>query len=313
MDNKRFGEIIGASVANGVLPTPEAISSVLTDQELLEAVQARNLVISPALGSIASEGAITDVATEDVETPETLPTPVSPESLAEQLTTAYKGYETVATLLNDSRKKKEHVEITDRETVAKELEAWATEDKLAYIAKAMEADPELRFTLVATPNVVAKADEIIEMAKEFGNNQPYATSVWSDIYGKYTPEQLSGTDPSNGNAVKFRLIPNKLDPAMQGTVPNQRTRLAQLQVSTPFVGVPGVLEDITFWNTLRASGDSLSTGDVFERTYVRHFDLPEKRVGDFRGVPSSYVGGDGGPYLRDSSVGSDGLARVSVG
>jgi hypothetical protein len=310
MDNKRFGEIVGATVANGILPTAEAVSSVLTDQELLEAVQARNLILTPALGSIASEGAKTDVAKKDAEM---LPTPVTPESLAEQLTTAYKGYETVANLLNDGRKKKEHVEIVDQEKVAKELEAWATEDRLAYVAKAMEADPELRFTLIATPNVVAKADEIIEIAKEFGKNQPYSTYVWSEIYGKYTPEQLSGTDPSNGNAVKFRLIPNKLDPAMQGTVPSQRTRLAQLQADAPFVGVPSVLEDITFWNTLRATGDSLFTGDVFERTYVRHFDLPEKRIDGFQYVPRSYVGGDGGPNLNDSDVDRDLPARVSVG
>ncbi len=303
MDNKRFGEIIGASVASGVQPTAEAVASVLTDQELLEAVHARNLNLSPALGSIASEGATKDVA----------PTPLTPEALAEQLDTAYEGYETVAKLLNGGRKKKEQIPVTDQETLAEEFKTWLSADKVEYVAKAMEADPELRFTLVATPNVVATADEIIAIAKEFGKNQPQATYVWSDIYGKYTPEQLSGTDPSNGNSAKFSLVPNKLDPALQGTVAQQRTRLARLQEDNSFLGVPSVLEDMAFWNTLRASGDGLTTGNVFDRTYVRHFDLPEKRFGDWSGVPASYVGVGGGPNLSRSSVDFVNHARVSVG
>lgn len=281
--------------------------------EIAEANALRRVDLSVPAGNVAVEGATADISTDAVETPEVLPTPVTPESLAEQLTAAYKGYETVASLLNDGRKKKEHVEIADRETIAKEFEAWLSEDKLAYVAKAMEADPELRFTLVATPNVVAKADEIIDLAKEFGKNQPYSTYVWSDIYGKYTPEQLSGTDPSNGNSTKFSLVPNKLDPALQGTVAQQRTRLAKLQEGSPFVSVPSVLEDVTFWNTLRAGGDSLSSGDVFDRTYIRHFDLPEKRIDAWSFVPDSCVSGDGEPDLRGSIADRDLLARVSVG
>ena len=295
----------------------EIIFDQLTDAELAtatteiaEANALRRVDLSVPAGNVAVEGTNADVATDEVATPETL---LTPESLTEQLTAAYKGYETVASLLKDGRKKKEHLEIADRENVAEEFKAWATEDKLVYVAKAMEADPELRFTLVATPNVVAKADEIIDLAKEFGKNQPYNTYFWSEIYGKYTPEQLSGTDLNNENSIKFSLIPNKLDPALQGTVLNQRARLAQLQVETPFVGVPSVLEDITLWNTLRASGDNLASGDVFERTYVRHFDMAELRIVGFQYVPVSCVIDGGKPRLYDSSVGYGYHARVSVG
>jgi len=309
MDNGKLGEIIGASVANGTMPTAELVASVLTDSEILDEVRSRNLELSPVIGSVATES----VANDALEVSETLPNPATPESLAEQLTAAYKGYETVATLLNDGRKKKEHVEIVDRGTVATEFEAWLSEDKLAYVAKAMEADPELRFTLVATPNTVANADEIIDIAKEFGKNQPYSTTVWPDIYSKYTPEQLSGTDPSNVKSVKFRLIPSKLDPALYGTVSQQLNRLKVLQADNPFVAVPSVLEDVTFWYTLRASGDSLSAGKVFERTCVRHFDLPIKPFGVLLSMPLSYVGGDGGPLLNDSDADNDNHARVSVG
>ena len=301
----------GAKIEINFAQLTDAELAVATT-EIAEANALRRVDISIPAGNVAVEGASSDAPTDAEETPETLPTPVTPESLAEQLTSTYKGYETVSSLLYDGRKKKDHVEISDRETVATEFEAWLSEDKLAYVAKAMEADPELRFTLVATPNVVAKADEIIEIAREFGKNQPYSTSVWSDIYGQYTPSQLSGTDPTNGKSIKFSLIPNKLDPSY-GTVSQQKAALEGLQAGNSFVGVPSVLEDVTFWNTLRASGDSLSAGAVFERTYVRHFDLPVKRIGVVQSVPSSYVFDVGRPILDVSGAGGDRLARVSVG
>ena len=297
----------GAKIEINFAQLTDAELAVATT-EIAEANELRRADASVLAGNVAVEGATSDAA----ETPETLPTPVTLESLAEQLTSTYKGYETVSSLLNEGRKKYDHVEISDRETVATEFEAWLSEDKLAYVAKAMEADPELRFTLVATPNVVASADEFIEIAREFGRNQPYSTSVWSDIYGQYTPQQLSGTDPTNGKSIKFSLIPNKLDPSY-GTVSQQKAALEGLQAGNSFVGVPSVLEDVTFWNTLRASGDSLSTEAVFERTYVRHFDLTVKLVGDFRLVPDSYVGGVGKPRLVDSAADYDDHARVSVG
>jgi len=281
--------------------------------EVAEANALRRLDLSVPAGNVAVEGASSDVVTNAVEMSETIPTPITPESLAVQLTAAYKGYETVSKLLNDGRKKKEHIEIVDSEKVATEFEAWLSKDKLAYVAKAMEADPELRFTLVATPNIVASADEIIYIAQKFGEGQPYSTIVWSDIYGKCTPEQLSGTDPSNGKSVKFSLIPNKLDPALYGTAEQLLSRLEGLQADSSFVGVPSVLEDVTFWNTLRASGDSLSSGEVFERTYVRHFDLLVMRLVDFQDVPYSFVDDDGRPYLDDSVAGVGDHARVSVG
>lgn len=297
----------GAKIEINFAEWSDAERAVATT-ELAEA-NARRADASALAGNVAVEGATSDA----VETPETLPINVTPESLAEQLASAYKGYETVSSLLNDSRKKKDHVEIAGRATVVDEFEAWLSEDRLAYVAKAMEADPELRFTLVATPNVVAKADEIIEIARQFGKNQPYSTSVWSDIYGQYTPSQLSGTDPTNGKSIKFSLIPNKLDPALYGTVSQQKAALKGLKAGNSFVGVPSVLDDVTFWNTLRASGDSLSAGAVFERTYVRHFDLPVKRIGDVRYVPDSCVDVVGELDLGGSNADYGDLARVSVG
>jgi len=199
------------------------------------------------------------------------------------------------------------------ETVAEEFEAWFSEDKLAYVAVAQEADPEVRFTLVATPNVLVNDKELAKAAKAFGQNQPYETYVWDLLYSRYTPEQLSGTDPSNGNAVAFSLIPSKYTPEMDGTVVEQRGKLDKLQADNPDLKVPSPLEAVTHWQTLRAQGDQLADNTTFDRTYIRHFDLPEQRFGGWLRVPGSCVSGDGKPILDYSYAQYDVRARVAVG
>lgn len=271
--------------------------------EIAEAAADRGLEIPAFAGGTAVEA--------------TTETPIDPaeakEAVTGQLDTAFSGYQTVVEQLNDGRKKKERVDVADPETVEAEFEAWFTEGRATYIAERMEADPELEFTLVATPNVTATADEIIALARQFGGDQPYKTDVWAEIYGKYTPEQLSGTNPEDGTSVKFRLIPNKLDADMYGTVAQQRAQLEKIQADTPFVGVQSVLDDVVAWNTLRANEDRLNTGAVSERTYARHFDMPNKRLVGWQYVPDSFVHGSGRPFLYGSLVDVDDHARVSVG
>jgi len=64
MDNKRLGELVGASVASGEPMAAEAVTAVLTDAELLQAVEQRGL----AVGTTALEGAAATETTE-VTTP----------------------------------------------------------------------------------------------------------------------------------------------------------------------------------------------------------------------------------------------------
>ena len=77
--------------------------------------------------------------------------------------------------------------------------------------------------------MIVNDKELTKAAKAFGQNQPYETYVWDPLYSKYTPEQLSGTDPSNGTTVVFSLIPSKYTPEMDGTVVEQRGKLDKLQ------------------------------------------------------------------------------------
>ncbi len=271
--------------------------------EIAEAAEDRGLKLPAFAGETAVE-ATTEAPVDPTE---------AKEAVTGQLDTAFSGYQTVTEQLNDGRKKKERVDEADQETVKTEFEAWFTSDRAAYVAERMEADPELEFTLVATPNVTATADEIIALARRFGEDQPYSTDVWEEIYHKYTPEQLSGTNPEDGNSIKFRLIPNKRDPDMYGTVAQQLAMLEKIQAETPFVSVQSVLDDVVAWNTLRANGDSLKTGAVFDRTYARHFDMPDRRVGGWRSVPRSGFNDNGQPFLDDSYADCGNLGRVSVG
>lgn len=279
-------------------------------QEIADAAQERGLELPFAAGVVAVEGAMqaeAETVTEEVEAP----TYETKESIAEQLGFAHKGYQAVIDSMN-VRRKKEILHVIDAETLATEFDAWFTADKLATVVAAQEADPNVRFTLVATPNVLVNAKDIIKVAKAFGQNQPYETYVYDPLYNKYSAEQLSGTNPDNGNSVQFSLIPSTYTPEMSGTVVDQRAKLAKLQTENPDLKVPSVLEGVAYWQTLRAQGEQLADNTTFDRTYIRHFNLPEQRFDGWSYVPYSYVGDVGKPRLNNSDVQVDDDARLSV-
>jgi hypothetical protein len=168
--------------------------------------------------------------------------------------------------------------------------------------------------VIASPNnVEITPDEAEGLAVEFGKNQPYPTYLWNPILKRYTPAELSGTDPSNGNKMRFAAVPSKLTPELYGTVAAQRDALAKLQADMPDVRVSSHLDDLVYWFTLRAGGDDLAHGDVFERTYNRHFNLPEQRIGGAGCVLHSFVDDDGGPGVSGSVVRSGDYGRALVG
>jgi hypothetical protein len=285
-----------------------------TDEWLLAAVseiadeaKERNLTIPSLAGNVAIEGSAQESTSIEVEPLGTR------EAITLQLPYATKAYWRVGEQLNDSRDSSERLRIANEETLAAELETWLTDEKVAFVASAQEADPELRFTLVATPNTLASNKEITAVAKTFGKDQPYSTYVWDELYARYTPEELSGTNPESGSNVVFSLIPSKVDPELYGTVKEQQTKLAELQKANPDLKVPSVLEAVTYWQTLRAGGNRLADSTTFDTTYIRHFDLPTKRVGGWRCLPGSCVGSVGGARLSYSSAGDDYNGRVSVG
>jgi hypothetical protein len=285
--------------------------------EIREAAEARGLEVPAFTGLVAVEGANNDIdvdtATETARDVKVDPADVK-ESLLGQLDTAFSGYKTVVEHINGGRSREEQVEVADQETVETELKTWLTDEKAEYMARTQEADPELRWTLIASPNnVEVTPEEAEELAVEFGKNQPYLTYPLSPILKRYTPAELSGTDPSNGNKIRFAAVPSKLTPELYGTVAAQRDALAELQADMPDVRLSSHLDDLVYWYTLRAQGDDLAHGDVYERTNNSHFDLPEQRLDGDDFVLDSCVNVIGEPSINAQSVRFAYYGRALVG
>jgi hypothetical protein len=288
-------------------------------QEIADVARERGLALPFATGVVAVEGATHD-ETETISDAE-VPTPDTKESLRAQLGIARQGYQATVGALNGKLNKNNKLAAAELPHMYKEFDAWLSEEKLAYVQATQEADPTVRFTLVATPNVLITPGHLIETAKAFGKNQPYETYVYDRLYDKYSAQQLLGTTPGNGKAVMFSLIPSTFTEGLEGTVAQQRAKLAELQTEYPDLKVSSVLEAVSYWHTLRAEAATLGrprglplSGDgTFDQTYIRHFNLPEQRVGAWDYVPYSCVSGRGRPYLLDSVARYDRGARLSVG
>ena len=288
----------------------------MTDEVLLETANAafevakeRGLELPLAAGILTVEQEV-ELQTPAETTADTAD--LTKESLLEQLGTAHKGYEATINALN-AGKHKNKLEVASEETVQKEFEAWFSDDKLKGAKSLMELDPNTKFTVVATPNIEVDADGITKIGTAFGRNQPYPTYVYEPIRKKYTAAQLSGTNPSNGNAVQFSLIPHTAAPAaLYGTVVQQRAKLTEMRKENPELKVPSELDAVTFWNTLKVAGE-FDNGYDWRNTVIRGFNLPEQRIGDWPGVPDSFAYVDGGPTLYRSFAENDFHSRVSVG
>lgn len=275
-------------------------------QEIATAAEERGLALSFASGVMAVEAS--------TEGAETVLGPPTKESVAEQLASASVGYRAVVESLN-GRRQKAVPEIASDEVIAAEFDAWMTEDKLSYMAAAQEADPKIRFTLVATPNVKAGFRKLMSAAKAFGKSQSKEILVSSFLYIGCSAENLSGTDPNNGKSIVFSLIPNEHAPVLDGTVPELVDALTELQVESPYLKSPSPLEAITYWQTLRAQGDPLMGSGTPDRTSIRHFSHPQMRFKDgWVGVPMTYINEKGSPCLAGSSVQNvEDLAILAIG
>lgn len=155
-------------------------------------------------------------------------------------------------------------------------------------------------TLVIVPNKVFDWDQLKKLAVTFGKDQPRSTWSYDKLYQEYTSEELSGT-PQGSKAYRAVYIPKECNVVAE-PVPDQLEKHKNDYV-------PSVLDAICLWFTLR----ELKTELNYTSTYIRHFNLPAKRVDDWASVPYSCVYVGGVPYL-DYSVadGGDG-ARVAVG
>lgn len=233
-----------------------------------------------------------------------------PEALAEQYRVSIQAYRETARSLG--------IETADETRLASEFTAkqatWQEQGVYRYLLEHL-LERDTQFSLVVTPNSIVSYAQVKGAAEEFGQQQPYATTVYDELLSQYTDEELSGT-PEDGVAVRFSLIPSKPTSEL-GRVPaeEQRSKFQQLCERLPRLSlhVPSVLEGLSYWQTLRTRGIALSGNGVFDKTYIRHFDLPSKRFGSRSFVPRSYVLVDGGPRLGYSTAEYDFVARVSVG
>jgi hypothetical protein len=97
-----------------------------------------------------------------------------------------------------------------------------------------------------------------------------------------------------------------------GTVKEQKEQLMTLQEKTPSLRVPSVLEAVSYWFRLRPDKHKpLKGSGMGDKTYIRHFDLPDRSDGGWLYVPRSVVVDDGEPRLGRS--GGDDRGRVAVG
>ena len=241
------------------------------------------------------------------------------------------------------------------EVLRSELNEWLTDDKLGYVRQQMEIDQraeqahdqeqlemqrndpnhtlevykKLEFNLVATPNILLDShDQLFGAAKAFGKDgpnspQPHVTWIFDHdysgadkkLYKAYTLDQLSGTNPGDGNQAMFSLIPNKAHPQLVNkTAQQQRATFNQdIQPAMHDHKVPSVLESVAYWYTLRQQLPPNTPLKDYDSTLIRHFDLEDVLVDGDVLVPASVVDGVGKPGLDNSDAGLALDWRVSVG
>jgi len=305
-------ELKGNGVDVSVNPAEQSDEWILdAAQEIADVARERGLELPNAVGTLAAEGAM---RWEESDTKaEVSPADVQ-EAILTQLPIAASGNRNLTNDLNDNLPRKaKKFEIVEHGQVVSEFLAWFTDEKLAQVVARQEANPKARFTLIATPNVLVPKDTFKAAAKAFGDDQPYETYIYDPLYDKYTGGELSGTDPNNGKAVKFGLVESTFAPELEGTVPEQRAKLLELQAKYPDVDVPSPLEAVSYWYALRAQDPQLKGNEAFDLTYIRHFNEDEKRIDGGSCVPDSFVRSGGRAVLDSSLVRNDGRGRVLVG
>jgi hypothetical protein len=235
------------------------------------------------------------------------------ERITNQLGTALLAYQTVAETLNGVQEQDDQVQPVTEKKAAEELASWLTDEKIEYVQAAVEANPELHFTLVATPNVAVMHDGIRHLAQSFNTFPEAEPTMYAPFYDKYSQRELAGTDPANGRTIMFSLIPDSADERLQGGSAHLRSILARLQATTPSLKVPSVFEGVNHWYALRAAGQSLVGQKAFRQTVIHHFDLDVKRLGTQTRNPASCVLVGGIPDLSGLTAMDQGYARLALG
>jgi hypothetical protein len=252
------------------------------------------------------------------------------ESLLEQVGISYRGLEDTVNALNTAASGliSERIQSMSEVELEEQLETtimdWADRGILDYVADKRETNPDLEFTLVATPIPDEdqwpqdKPEAVIQAGfKEFAAGQPNPTTdyIYDDYCRGYSREDICGELSSNNTPeVSLSLVPTSFSSEVPtAVISDQQQALLNLQDQQPDLGfhVSSPLTQLTRLYTLReqqqrTDGEPLKGSDL---TLIRNFDLPVV-VGR---VPCSDVddGGDAGADRDDARHGDE--ARVAVG
>jgi hypothetical protein len=240
-----------------------------------------------------------------------------PESIRQQLKSSFEAYQTVLGQIEGKKRRFGRnetgisLEEFERQFRLKNQE-WRQEGGVYDHIVEQLITNGARFNLVTTPNIDLTEKQIVALAEAFGNEQPYSTYVYDEIYrkGAYKDRQWSGF--SGQSPIRLSLMPSHYDSELSSkTVEQQLQLFADKQSKQPNLHfrVPSLMDAVCYWYTLRARGDKLADGSAFDKTYIRHFDLEVVRGG----VPYSCVGNLGEPSLDRSFAGSLDFARLLVG
>ena len=199
----------------------------------------------------------------------------------------YSVYENIASKINALRPEK-GIKIGSFEEMKSEFVEWLTPDRVRYMQLQRAHNPALEYIFTAVPNTPVSAHEITVLARDFGHRlRGKPGIIEEDFLKRYSPEQLSGTDKSNGRQFLFSAIPfseesqhRKFDKPdhgedrIYGRGEQLNQLLGSLQAEYPFMKVPSVLEGIAMWNILEASGVPMYGEDTIHRTETRQINLP---------------------------------------
>ncbi len=304
MNNEKLGEIVGASVATGVPVTPEQVTSVLTDEEPLQAVQNRGLVVGDAV--ITST---TDLVLSSEVTP-----PIA-ESLLEGFDQACQTYSFLLDAINGARAeaKGRKLEAVDIDTIRADVEALLTnEDLIAELQAEIDyftANPEVDspapgFDIVIVPEGLTAVD----VPAIAGNVQ---ANITTDHIPSIRLEAFNDkrTPAVTGKGYRIAFAPRHYN-VPKGTVAtqkswmntqNQRTTATQLETATD-------AEALAYINGLADTKQLDNMSTRFDRTYFRRFDQAPR--GDI--ISFVCVFEYGRLFLGESEVRNDYSTRALV-
>ena len=276
MDVKRFGELVGTSVATGVAVTPEQVTRVLTNEELLKAVRARNLV-----GGVAATSAVAEVV-EAPDSPEQ--TLLSPESLLEGFDQAYQTYSFLLNAVNGDRaevkgyNKPDQLPVIPADTIRADVEALlANEAVVAELQAGLDyftANPEVTspapgFDLVIVPESLTVHDERT-IAKDLQGKIP---SDYDQPYIRPAAYNDGRTPEVTGKGYRLAFAPRHYN-VPSGTAKhqtnwmngnNRRNTATELQTATD-------AEAMAYINGLVDTEQLNNPATRFDQTYFRRFD-----------------------------------------